>query len=109
MANMIKLIMSKTIPQNLQQYFWDIDTQKINVTKNANFIIQRLLDKGDIEAVSWVVNNFSTQSVKKTFVIIRDFSPKIGNFWKLYLKIPKDKILCLQEPYLTMRKSLWPY
>lgn len=106
---MIKLIMSKMIPQNLLRYFWDIDTQKINPTENAHFIIERLLDKGDIEAVSWVLKNFSIQSIRKTFATIRDFSPKIGNFWKLYLKIPKDKILCLQEPYLTIRKSLWPY
>jgi len=101
--------MAKEIPQHLLRYFWDIDTEKINPSEKTNFIIERLLDKGDSDAVSWVLKNYSTQSIRKTFETLHDFSPKIGNFWKLYLKIPKDKILCLQEPYLTMRKSHWPY
>lgn len=101
--------MVKTVPQNLLHFFWDIDTEKIDFNNNPNFIIQRLLDKGDDKAVSWVLENYSKETITKTFETVRDFSPKIGNFWRLYLNIPKEKILCLQEPYLKMRKSHWPY
>lgn len=107
--DMIILLMVKVIPQNLLHFFWDIDTNKIDLDKKACFIIQRLLDKGDALAVNWVLNNYSTQDITNTFETVRDFSPKIGNFWMLYLNIPKEKMLCLQEPYLKMRKNHWPY
>lgn len=106
---MIKLTMLNTIPKNLLHFFWDIDTEKLNPKEKPEFVIERLLDKGDANAVSWVLNNYSTQTITNTFETVRDFSPKIGNFWMLYLNIPKEKMLCLQEPYLKMRKNHWPY
>jgi len=101
--------MPKAIPINLKQYFWDINTEVLDPVKSAYFVIGRLLDKGNVEAASWVLNNYSRDDIERTFMTLRDFSPKTANFWSTYLDIPKDKIICLQEPYLRLRRSHWPY
>lgn len=95
------------IPSSFNKYFWDVDVK--NVSRKPFFVIQRLLDKGDMESASWVLKNFDRKTIKEAFMTLRDFSPKIAFFWKLFLDIPEDKIICLQKPYQRMRKSHWPF
>lgn len=97
------------LPDNLKKYFWDVDVTSLDVSKKPLFVIQRLLDKGDSESASWVLRNFDREKIKEAFTTLRDFSPKVGYFWKLFLNIPENEVLCLQKPYLTMRKSHWPF
>lgn len=97
------------IPSAFNKYFWDTDVKNIDPSKNPLFVIQRLLDKGDQESVSWVLENFDKETIRKTFTTLRDYSPKVAYFWKLFLNIPENEILCLQKPYQRMRKSHWPF
>ncbi len=101
--------MSKTVPKHLWNFFWDVDPQTLDPNQKANFVIGRLLEKGNDKAVSWVLHNYPLKTIKHVFSTIRDFSPKTANFWSIYLGIPEDEILCLQEPYRSQRKRLWPY
>lgn len=91
------------------KYFWDVDIKSVDPSQNPLFVIQRLLDKGDLKSAAWVVKNFDQDTIKKTFTTMRDYSPKVAHFWKLFLNISESKILCLQKPYLRGRKSHWPY
>jgi len=95
------------IPSVFNKYFWDVDVK--NLSRKPLFVIQRLLEKGDLKSASWVMKNYDKKTIEKAFTTLRDFSPKVANFWKLFLNIPEDKIVCLQKPYQKMRKSHWPY
>lgn len=97
------------IPKSLYKFFWDVNPEKVNPQKKPYFVIQRLLDKGDTDAVKWVRNTFSDDTIADTFLRLRDFRTKVGTFWALLLDLPIKKVLCLQKPYLTMRRMHWPY
>ncbi|MDO8609114.1 MAG: hypothetical protein Q7R95_01070 [bacterium] len=97
------------IPASLHRFFWDVDVKKLNPAEKPYFVISRLLDKGNVEAVKWVRTNFSEQEIKKVFATIRDFSPEVGSLWSIMLQIPRNEVLCLQQSYLQMRKTHWPY
>lgn len=97
------------IPKNLYRFFWDVNPEKVNPKEKPYFVIQRLLDKGDVEAVKWTRHNFSNEQIAEVFLKLRDFNARIGRFWTLILDLPVKKVICLQEPYLTMRRQLWPY
>lgn len=97
------------IPKSLHKFFWDVDVSKLDPAKKPYFVISRLLDKGDIEAVKWVRSNFEEETIKDTFLTLKDFNEKTGRFWSLLLKIPESKIKCLQPSYLKMRRGHWPY
>ena len=73
------------------------------------FVINRLLDKGDIEAARWVIRNFPKKVIIATLQNIKDFSPWNGTFWARMLGISRKEVKCLQEPYLTVRRQFWPY
>lgn len=95
------------IPPVFNKYFWDVDVK--NIYRKPLFVVQRLLDKGDIESASWVLKNFDKKTIKKALTDLRDFSPKVAYFWKLFLNIPEDEMVCLQKPYQKMRKTHWPF
>ena len=97
------------LPRRLYRFFWDVDAQKLNPSKYPKFVINRLLDKGDIEAARWVNNNFSEDQVTQTLESMRGFSLKSASFWGLIYNVPLSRIKCFQEPYRTVRKTLWPY
>ena len=97
------------IPKSLHRYFWDVDVAKLDPKKKPYFVINRLLDKGDIEAVKWIKRTYSKKIISDTFKTMRGFRPKIASFWSIFLKIPQEKIICLQTPYLKMRSTHWPY
>lgn len=92
-----------------KKYFWDVDVNKLDLEKKPYFVINRLLDKGNAEAVKWVRKNYSDEKIVSTFTKLRDFNPKVARFWALYLKIPEKDVVCLQQPYLKMRRMHWPY
>ena len=97
------------IPPELHKFFWDVDVKKLDPSEKPYFVIQRLLDKGDVEAVRWVRGNFSDKIIQQTLKTYRDFSLKSASFWGLLYNVPTSQIKCFQEPYLTVRRSHWPY
>lgn len=97
------------IPKSLHKYFWDVDVKKLDPEKKPYFVISRLLDKGNIKATQWVRNNYDDELVREVLQNYRDFSLKSASFWALIYKVPLTKVKCFQEPYLSMRKSHWPY
>jgi hypothetical protein len=97
------------IPKSLHKYFWDVDVEKLDPNNKPYFVINRLLDKGNVEAVKWVRKNYSEDQIKETFKNTRDFNPKVGRFWSVFLQIPQEEVICLQPSYRKMRSMHWPY
>lgn len=97
------------IPKSLYKYFWDVNVKKLDPDKKPYFVISRLLDKGNVEAVRWVKENYHQEQIKNTFRNIMDFNEKTGRFWSLILKIPEEEVKCLQQSYLKTRRGHWPY
>ncbi len=99
----------KKLPKFLKQYFWDVDFNNINAKKYAQYIVARLIDRGNDKAIRWLFKHYPKDLIKEVIKNRRGFSPKTANFWALVLGIDKRKVVCLQKPYLKMRQQLWPY
>ena len=97
------------LPKSLHRYFWDVDVKKLDARNKPYFIISRLLDKGNFESARWIRANYNNQLIRETLQKYRDFSLRSASFWGLIFKVPREEIKCFQEPYLTVRKSHWPY
>jgi hypothetical protein len=97
------------LPKFLSKYFWDVDFEKLNVGKYPFFIIERILEYGDRDAVMWMLDNFRKSQIKRTLLEKRNFSARSANYWSSVLGVPKNKVLCLKKSYQKMRKTHWPY
>lgn len=94
---------------NLAKYFWDVDVNKIDFETDYQYVINRLLDKGDLSAASWTLHKYSREKIVETLKTRHDFSPKSGTFWANYLNIPISEVACLTPSYRQMRRQLWPF
>ncbi len=64
--------------------FWDIDIQSLDIQGNRNFIIQRLLEKGNNETLKWVFKNYSIPTIKFVVQNSPNLSEKTRNFWQTF-------------------------
>ncbi len=97
------------MPKYLKKYFWDIDFPKLKKDQNSHFIIERVLELGDIKSIDWMKKNFPEKEIKKIVLNSRRLSPKSANYWGLVFKLNKDKILCLKKSFQKKQKIAWRY
>lgn len=97
------------LPQFLKPYFWDVNFEKLDPEAKAEYIVNRLLDKGDWRAARWATDNFPAGLIRRVLRTRKDFSLKNASFWSLIYQVPLSEVKCFQEPYRTLRKTLWPY
>lgn len=97
------------LPKRFYRYFWDVEAKRVNPAKHPKYVINRLLDKGDLAAARWVLAAFPKETIVETLKTRRDFSFDTATFWSRYLHIPKEEVKCMQEPWRSLRKMHWPY
>ena len=66
--------------------FWDTNPNKIDVKKNAQYIIERVLDFGNDKEVRWLYHFYDKSLLKKVVVNSRSLRPRTKNLWLLMLK-----------------------
>jgi len=99
----------KNLPGFLEKYFWDVEFKKIDAQTHSQYVLARLLEYGDEKTISWMKRNFSKYQVEDVLFHYRSVSPQSANFWAVIFNINKKGVLCLQKPYLEIRKRHWPY
>lgn len=97
------------IPPTLHRFFWDVRAETVNPSVHPYYVINRLLDKGNMESARWILRNFPKETIIETLRRIRDFSPWNGRFWARYFNVPEEEVACLQPSYLKMRRTHWPF
>lgn len=98
-----------SLPEYLRRYFWDVSFEKIDLEKSRVFVLKRVLEYGNEEAVRWMWKHFKKSEVKDTLSRFRGFSRKTANYWATVLEIPKEEVLCLKKRSLEEPKTIWPY
>lgn len=96
-------------PLFLKKYFWDIDFKKLDPQKRPEYVIERILELGDVRAVRWVFRNFKKEVIKKAIMTRRGLSPKTANFWATFFNIPHEEIVCFRKGFPNPPKQIWSY
>lgn len=99
----------RKLPLFLEKYFWDVDFKKLDPKKDSYFIIERILEEGDIKAINWMLKNFPKNIIKDVLQRSKKLSKKSANFWAIIFNIPKNKILCLRKSFQRKQRVVWPY
>jgi hypothetical protein len=94
------------LPEFLRSYFWDIVFEELEVKKHTFLIIKRVLDRGNLSDVRWLVSTYGKEAIKKVVIGTRDLSRPTGNFWADMLGLDKNKVPCLQKPYSPIHFGL---
>ncbi len=98
--------MKQSLPDFLRPYFWDVEFEKLD-TKNAFFVIKRVLDRGNTHDVRWLIGTYGLDSIKQLILKTRDLDRSTGNFWADVLGLNKNQVPCLQKPYSPIHFGLY--
>lgn len=99
----------KKLPEFLRKYFWDVEFEKVNCGKYPGFVIIRILEYGDKDAIRWMMKNFSRTQIVEYLTKTRELTLKSAVFWALILGVKRGGVKCLKRSYLETRRQFWPY
>lgn len=92
--------MEATLPKTATKYFWDTRVENLSVNRDRTYIIERLLNMGDLEELDWVNKNYSKEMIAQTVQNSRQLTPKTGNFFSMYYGIPKESLVCMKKRFI---------
>lgn len=68
-----------------QALFWDVDPKKIDVEKNAQYVIERIFDFGNDKEVRWLWGFYDKALLKNVAEKSRCLRPRTKALWTLLL------------------------
>ena len=101
--------MARQLPPYTYRYFWDIDPTRLDVDGYPIYILERLLEYGDLPSVRWMLEHFSRQEITGVLQASRRLTPLSANFWALYFGLDRERVSCLSKPYHREQDEIWPY
>ncbi len=94
------------LPQTFRSYFWDVAFEELEIEKSAHLIIKRVLDRGNLSDIRWLLKTYGKDEIKKVVMGTKDLARPTGNFWADILGIDKREVPCLQKPYFPIHFGL---
>lgn len=91
--------MPTTIPEKIKSLLWDSKIEDISLTNNAQYIIERVLEYGDLSEDKWMIETFSKDAIIKTITESKRLSAKTANYYAHIYNINPVQIECLRNPY----------
>ncbi|MBI5205839.1 MAG: hypothetical protein HZA11_13075 [Nitrospirae bacterium] len=68
--------------QYKKSLFWDVDRNRLSPDKDWFFIVERILEFGDIDDLVWLKETFSKEKIKNTVQKSRILSDKTRAYCK---------------------------
>jgi len=78
---------ASVIPERFKALFWDTSLDRIHIRRNARYIIERVLEFGDIDALEWLQKVYPSQTIIDTLYSSRNISEKSRMFWLLWFGV----------------------
>lgn len=87
----VKLVLDKkevsTIPERMRYLFWDTSLGKVHIKRNTRYIIERVLEFGDMYALEWLQRVYPARTIADVIFLSRIITEKSRNFWMLWFGI----------------------
>lgn len=69
-----------------QSLFWDANPDNIDLNKNAQYVIERIMDFGRDDEVKWLWNHYDKALLRKIVSTSRSLHPQSKALWTLLLQ-----------------------
>ncbi len=82
------------IPEKLRPLFWDVDQSKLDLARHRVFIIERVLNMGDQQALAWLRTIVSDEEILQVVKNSRRLTRKAALCWKNIYHLDEDEMRC---------------
>jgi len=101
--------MDTRLPGFLKPYFWEVNLADLRLPDQQTFIIERILEYGDDQAIGWLRATFPAEIIADVVRCSRRISRNTANLWALVLDIPREDIRCFSTLSPLMPGSFFVY
>ena len=96
---------SRQIPTALKPFFQEYDISRLDVTRDANLIIQRVLEFGTWDEIRWLFELYRSKRIR---LFLRRhgerwLKPVTFNYWRKLLGIRRWK----KHPFSITKREVW--
>jgi len=95
------------LPELLRPLFWEIDFDRLRLPERETYVIERVLEYGDLPAVRWLEKTFPSKRIAQVVRQSRALSLRSANFWARMLDIPLEEIRCLSTSFQQEHRVIW--
>ncbi len=88
------------MPEQFRPLFWDVDWDTLDIERNRDFIIERVLNMGDQLSVCWLCKEYSQIHILQVVKTSRRLSKKTARCWQNYFGLCEEEMACFGT-YLT--------
>ena len=74
---------TKKVIEFRPELFWDVDPKTIDAQKHARYIIERVLELGDVPEVKWATHYYPIDLIRNTLSESRVISGKSKSLWSI--------------------------
>ncbi len=97
------------LPECLRFLFWDTDFDRLRVPGHERYIIERVLEYGDVPEVRWMKRRFSRQQITQVLCQSRRLSRKSADFWSFILNVPTEEVQCSSASFQQQPETIWSW
>ena len=86
--------MANKLPDTLAEFFWDCDFALLSWQDQRDFIVRRLLQSGNWQALTWLRGELGDPELRRWIEQHRGagLSPRQLRFWEVVLDLPRPKV-----------------
>ncbi len=85
------------VPEQFKHLFWDIDDDTLQLKKHRKYIIARVLEYGNEEAIGWLKSLYADKEIKEVIKFERRLSRRSATFWAHIFHIPHNQVASLKS------------
>ena len=80
------------IPRAQRWLFWEVDVSRLDVDRDADSILARILEHGRMVDVRWVLRRYGNERIHRFFREVGhpELTPRTLAFWRAYFKAENE-------------------
>src|SRR5262245_44643917 len=85
--------MSVSLPKAVHWLFWEVDPNTIDLRRDADYVIARVVEHGRLAAVRWLMREYGLPRIHECFRDVGhpELSRRTLSFWRAFFKAGKEK------------------
>ena len=95
------------LPLFLKQYFWDVPLTQVHLKRSQRFVLERILEYGDPQAVRWMQACFDARTIRDTIARSTQLSARSANLWAIMYRLTRTQVRCLSSAFQKRRRQHW--
>lgn len=94
-------------PQFTESLFWDIDLEKLNLDECAEYVIERMTQRGKLTDWIELQKYYGLEKIKEVTLQSRYLDKYTLSFLATMFNIPQEEFRCYK--FRQLNQGLWPY